>query len=183
MVVVDLEATCWSPDEHPALAADQRNECEIIEIGAVSEGRPEFRAVVRPRRHPVLSRFCTELTSLTQDDVEAGVSFEEAWHAFLDWAGGDEELVLASWGAFDDRQLRRDAQRHGLPAPRWEPLNIKRTFARMARKHGASRNGWMGLTRALEWLGLDFEGTPHRAVDDARNAARVLDWLDDQASG
>ena len=35
VVVVDLEGTCWEPEDNPALAANQKNEAEIIEIGAV----------------------------------------------------------------------------------------------------------------------------------------------------
>ncbi len=180
VVVVDLEATCWEPEDDPALAANQGNECEIIEIGAVRWGEDEdrFRMVVKPRRHPRLSAFCVRLTGLVQADVDAGVPFVEAYRAFLDWAGGDDGLVLASWGAWDDRQLRREIDRHGLDAPKWQPWNIKRRFARRAKALGAPKGGWMGLSVALEWLDLDFEGTAHRALDDARNAARVLTWAE-----
>ena len=186
LVVVDLEGTCWEPDEHPALAANQANEAEVIELGAVpfepmapavhETGAP-FRAVVRPRRHPTLSAFCTRLTGLTQAEVSAGRAFPDALAAFVAWAGGEENLVLASWGAWDDRQLRRDARRHGLPEPRWTPLNIKRQFSRRAKARGAPRGGWLSLADSLAWLGLGFEGQQHRAVDDARNAARVLAWV------
>jgi carbonic anhydrase/acetyltransferase-like protein (isoleucine patch superfamily) len=34
---LDLEATCWVTEEDPSLASDQRNECELIEIGARSQ--------------------------------------------------------------------------------------------------------------------------------------------------
>ena len=37
--------------------------------------------------------------------------------------------------------------------------------------------GLMGLARGLEHCGLEPEGTPHRALDDARSAARILMWL------
>ena len=29
----------------------------------------------------------------------------------------------------------------------------------------------------LQHLGMDFEGTPHRGIDDARNLARILKQL------
>lgn len=182
LVVVDLEATCWESDEHPALAANQSNETEIIEIGAVNEAGETFRVVIRPRRHPVLSAFCTELTGLTQAEVEAGVPFPEAVAAFRAWAGADEGLVVASWGAYDQRLLLRDSLRHGLPKPRWTHRNIKRLFAARAKREGAPRGGWMGLSAALAWAGLEFEGTPHRAVDDAVNAGRVLRWAETEGS-
>lgn len=179
-VVVDLEATCWVPEEHEALAADQRNECEIIEIGAVAvdpvtwAAEREFRAHVRPRRHPTLSPFCTRLTGITQDEVDAAEPFPDVYAAFVDWAGGDLGLVLASWGAWDDRQLRRDATRWGLPEPGWQGFNVKRLFARRARVQRAPRGGWMGLSAAVSHLGGTFAGHAHRALDDARNVAWIL---------
>ena len=178
VVVVDLEATCWDAAEHEALAANQGNETEVVEIGAVRcppHASDPFRAVVKPRRHPQLSGFCRQLTGLSQADVDAGMPFAEAFKHFLAWAGPGP-LIVASWGSWDDRQLRRDAGRHQLAPPVWTPLNIKRRFATLAKAQGAPRGGWMSLTRSLEWLGLGFEGQPHRAVDDAVNAARVLAW-------
>jgi inhibitor of KinA sporulation pathway (predicted exonuclease) len=178
-IVVDLEGTCWIPEEHQQLAADQRNECEIIEIGAVAldpdtwEPRGEFRTFVRPRRHPVLSPFCTRLTSITQADVDGAPTFPEAYQAFLGWAEGDLGLVVASWGAWDDRQLRRDAERWGLDAPRWQGFNVKRLFARRARGE-SPRGGWMGLAAAVTHLGGTFQGSAHRALDDAKNVSWVL---------
>lgn len=179
-IALDLEATCWIPEEDPALAADQRNECEVIEIGAVriDDPGPPFRAVVRPRRHPRLSAFCTRLTGLTQAEVDAAAPFPEALAALRDWAGGDEGLLVASWGAWDDRQLRKDAGRWGLPTPRWTSWNVKRAVAKRAAREGARRGGWMGLSAALTHAGLPFEGTPHRALDDARALAALIRWLE-----
>lgn len=187
-VVIDLEATCWSADHDAALAADQRNECEVIEIGAVQieateagytlpEPARTFRACVRPRRHPQLSAFCTELTGITQADVDAAPPFPESLAAFLDWAGGDDGLVLASWGAWDDRQLRRDAERWGLPEPRWQAFNVRRLFVRRARTQRMPRGGWMGLAGAIGALGGSFVGRQHDALDDARNTAWLLSQL------
>jgi inhibitor of KinA sporulation pathway (predicted exonuclease) len=63
LLVVDLEATCRERAEHRA------EEMETIEIGAVrvepGSAAParEFQTFVPPARHPVLSRFCRELTT------------------------------------------------------------------------------------------------------------------------
>ena len=171
-VVVDLEATCWDARD-PALASLQRNETEVIELGAVlldgSTPAPTFRALVRPRRHPVLSAFCTEFTGIRQEEVAAAPPFPEVWSAFLSFAGGDDGLVFAAWGAWDDLQLRRECARWSLPTPRWSPRNVKAMFAK--------RESRMGLRSALESLGCTFEGTPHRALDDALNVVRVLEHL------
>lgn len=175
MVVVDLEGTCWD-ERDPGLWADQRNETEVIELGAVLLGAPDttFRSLVRPRRHPRLSARCVELTGLTQADVDGAEPFPEVWRTFRAWAGDDRELLLVGWGAWDDRQLRRECARHGLPAPRWRAWNLKRRFARTV--------GAGGLVAAVERLGGTFEGTPHRALDDARAAAFVYRALAGAAS-
>jgi inhibitor of KinA sporulation pathway (predicted exonuclease) len=179
VIVLDIEGTCWSAEENPALALDQRNESETIEIGAVRLGESEdtFRTLIRPRRHPQLSAYCTRLTGITQQDVDQAPLFPEAFAAFLEWAGGDRGLELASWGAWDDRLLRKDAGRWGLPVPRWRAVNAKRQFARWAKAEGVPRGGWMALRGALEHLGGQFQGTPHRGLDDARNLAWILEKI------
>src|SRR5690606_20200970 len=70
-LVIDLEATCDNAGAVP------KREMEIIEIGAVLVDRTsfepiaEFQTFVRPVRHPKLTRFCQELTSITQAQVDA----------------------------------------------------------------------------------------------------------------
>ncbi len=175
-VVVDLEATCWDVRD-PGLANRQRAETEVIEIGAVlldgSDPPLTLQRYVRPRRHPVLSAFCTELTGITQDRVDTSERFPEVWADFLEWCGGDEGLVFASWGAWDDAMLRRECRRHGLRHPKWTPRNVKAMFAK--------RHPRMGLGAALEAAGLGFEGRPHCGLDDARNVVRLLAWMDADA--
>ncbi|MEO0601808.1 MAG: 3'-5' exonuclease [Myxococcota bacterium] len=178
LIVVDVEATCWDLAGNAALASNQRNECEIIEIGAVRyppDDRPPFQGIVKPRRHPTLSDFCIQLTGITQDEVDGGRSFPEVYADFLVWCGPPGGVV-GSWGSFDHRQFARDCRRYELPLPPWQPLNLKRWFARIARKRGAPRRGWMSLANALAYAGLAFEGTPHRALTDATNTGRLVDW-------
>ncbi|MCG8918037.1 exonuclease domain-containing protein [Actinokineospora sp. PR83] len=75
--VVDVEATCWSERPPPGQVS------EVIEIGlSVVDTRTRERVarhgvLVRPTRSSV-SAFCTELTTLTQDQVDGGISWAEA---------------------------------------------------------------------------------------------------------
>ncbi len=77
VIVVDVEATCWDGSPPPGEAS------EIIEIGVcpleLSTGRRlEKRSIlVRPKRSRV-SPFCTQLTTLTQAQVDGGITFMEA---------------------------------------------------------------------------------------------------------
>jgi inhibitor of KinA sporulation pathway (predicted exonuclease) len=179
-VVCDLEATCWRAAEDPELAGDQRAQAEIIEIGAVKLA-PEtyeildvFSEFVRPVRHPILSDFCRELTHIAQADVAAADPFLPVWHRLCAWFGAPLEAVtFASWGAYDHAQLKRQTRAAGVPLPTWRPLNIKQTFAEWRRLHTGERTS-LGLGAAIDHLGWTFEGTPHRAIDDARNTAKLL---------
>ncbi|HIC80727.1 MAG TPA: exonuclease domain-containing protein [Kiloniellaceae bacterium] len=175
-VVFDLEATCW-PRGHEEAPS------EIIEIGAVrmdpdrpetrgnSAGEDEFQTFVRPFMAPGLSPFCTELTTIRQSDVDAAPGFPEALGAFYRWAAAEGGFTLAAWGDYDGNQLGRDCRKHGIDNPfaAVPYINIKKPFAR----HLKLSRG-MGLGGALRKLGLKPEGTPHRAIDDARSVVRIL---------
>src|SRR5512135_1491403 len=84
-LIVDVEATCADDGSIPA------EEMETIEIGPVMldgellEAVGEFQTFAKPARHPTLSRFCTELTSIRQADVDAAPGFSAAAEAFAAW--------------------------------------------------------------------------------------------------
>jgi inhibitor of KinA sporulation pathway (predicted exonuclease) len=182
-VVVDVEATCW-PDDQPELRQRQREISEIIEIGAVRLRGPaleldgEYQAFVRPIAHATLSPFCVQLTSITQEQVDASPTFPGAWAAFRDWLAADDELVMASWSAYDDHLFRRQALEHEQPPPPWVHLDIKAEFGRWVFGQQGSRKRFR-LSAALAHTGLEVEGTAHRAIDDARNTATLLRHIRD----
>jgi inhibitor of KinA sporulation pathway (predicted exonuclease) len=78
--------------------------------------------------------------------------------------------VLLSWGEFDKRQLLMDARLHRLELP-W--LNYHACLQRHYSRWKGSKNQ-IGLTSALELEELAYMGTQHRAIEDARNMARLF---------
>jgi inhibitor of KinA sporulation pathway (predicted exonuclease) len=170
-VIVDLEATCWEKGTVP-------DRMEIIEIGALllpsSQEAPssEFARFVRPLMEPKLSAFCTELTSIRQEDVDRADDFRVVFPEFLDWIGS-EPFTLCSWGAYDQRQFRVDCQRYSIPFPSSfeQHINLKQAFAEWKGIRPC------GMSRALEILNLPLEGTHHRGIDDARNIAKIAPLL------
>ncbi|HYO16880.1 MAG TPA: 3'-5' exonuclease [Thermoanaerobaculia bacterium] len=169
-LIIDLEATCSNDGSVP------RHEMEIIEIGAVLQNartfeiESEFQTFVRPVRHPRLTAFCTGLTSITQEQVDAAPTFPEALQAMRKWMDGFEDALFCSWGDYDRFQFLQDCQDHGVAYPFLTGhLNLKEAFSK-----SLNTRRRFGVDGALRKLGLELEGTHHRALDDARNIARIV---------
>ncbi len=171
VLVVDVEATCWSG------APPEGQEPEIIEIGwcvLETPGRTIVRSgdiLVRPQRSSV-SAFCTELTTLTQETVDDGIGFADACGLLRDDVGAGQ-MMWASYGDYDRRQFRRQCSGWSVDYPFADShLNIKVLFALMRGEPHAP-----GMAGALRALGLPLQGTHHRACDDAANIASILGAL------
>lgn len=168
-VVLDLEATCWAEK-------GLKRKSEIIEIGALSldvsgELTGEFSRFVKPTLHPEISAFCTELTSITQTDVDAAQHFPEVLAAFQTWIGvGQNPYYLCSWGFYDRNQLQQDCELHRLGTAWLQPhISLKH-------QHFAIKNlkRPMGMAGALYVEGFTLDGTHHRGIDDARNIVKIF---------
>lgn len=168
IIVVDIEATCWDGPPPAGEVAD------VIEFGIVplelsTLRRLEKRSIlVRPERSAV-SRFCTDLTTITPEMVAGGVSFREACR-ILKNDYRTEERVWASFGDYDRRQVEKQCRDTGVSYP-FGPthLNVKTLFAL---SKGLLYEA--GTRAAVEAFGLQFEGTHHRGDDDAWNIAAIL---------
>ena len=177
-IIVDLEATCCDDDSFP------REEMEIIEIGAVAVesssglGASEFQAFVRPVRNPVLTRFCRHLTGISQEQVDFADDFPTTIKKFQAWLAHLGHQDFCSWGFYDRNQFDQDCRFHSVPYPFAGPhRNLKLEFAEAT---ATPKN--LGVEGALARLGLEFEGSPHRGIDDARNIARIYRELRRRAS-
>lgn len=168
--VIDFEATCWEEENR----ADQ----EIIEVGCVivdSRSREilgEFSSFVRPIRYPQLSGFCVGLTGITQEDVDTAPTFPYALGMMVDWLNDPLEYTFCSWGEFDRYILRASCRYHRVPYPfDDEYVDIKPRFAESI----SGRN--VPMQRALDMMGITHTGRLHRALDDARNIALILQGM------
>lgn len=171
LLVVDLEATC---SDNNRIA---RSDMEIIEIGAAIVQLSDFAFVdsfqlyVRPVVTPELTEFCTKLTGIEQETVDAAKVFGLAVGVYQDWLAEHSGITAwASWGNYDRGQFELDYARHNVPdlhsgIPH---LNLKNLFAKAMNKKR------MGLGRAIDFVGADFEGRAHCGRDDAINMSRLL---------
>jgi 3'-5' exoribonuclease 1 len=170
-LVIDLEATCDNGGLVP------KREMEIIEIGAVLvdainfEPIAEFQSFVRPVRHPTLTPFCRQLTSITQAEVDAAPGFPEVIRSLQDFMNNQRPL-FCSWGNYDRGQFGLDAGYHQVELPFGsDHLNLKQAFS-----DALGTRKRFGMAAALRELGIPLTGTHHRGIDDARNIATILPY-------
>ncbi len=171
ILVIDVEATCWQ-GKNPAGEPN-----EIIEVGicvletATGERIAKDSIIIKPALSSV-SDFCTELTTLTQADVDKGISFKEACKK-LKKEYLSQQYTWASYGDYDRRQFERECRSKSVGYPfGTSHINVKNLLA--LTQHWETE---VGMATALDKLALPLEGTHHRGVDDAWNIAKILAGL------
>ncbi|MBE9118811.1 exonuclease domain-containing protein [Lusitaniella coriacea LEGE 07157] len=172
-MVLDLEATCCDRK------TIRRNEMEIIEIGAVMveaknlTAKSEFQTFVKPIRYPILTEFCKQLTSITQEQVDRAPLYPEAVELFQKWMFQYSNFIFGSWGDYDRKQIEQDSRLYNIPYPIACPhINLKQLFTtnqKLSRRYG--------MAQALELAEIELEGTHHRGIDDARNITQLLPYI------
>jgi inhibitor of KinA sporulation pathway (predicted exonuclease) len=176
LIVVDVEATCWD-GEPPAGQVHEIIEIGICVVDLGTRERVERRRIlVRPRRSRV-SAFCTELTGLSQSDVDTGMEFADAC-AVLRNELHAESRTWGSWGDYDRKQFERQCTAGRVAYPfSARHRNLKAEFAE---RMGLRKRP--GMAQALRLAGLPLEGRHHRGVDDAWNIAAMALLLESEAS-
>ena len=170
VLVIDVESTCWEEPEKPG-----PNEfSEIIEIGIAVVDIKKLEIVrnecimVRPQSSRI-SKFCTKLTTLTQEQVDKGITYQEAMKKLQkDFESNDRTFV--SWGDYDRKMFERNCKDYNVKYP-FGPrhMNLKNAFTML---NNLDREP--GMDTALEYLGMKLDGTHHRGIDDARNIGKIF---------
>ncbi len=178
IVVIDLEATCPAEDE----GDNTIERSSIIEIGAVRldrrslEIKSEFNELVRPRDYPVVP-FITRITGISPEMVADKDDFAAVGARFLSWYGPRNKAMIAAFGAYYDIPLlRKECARFGLDyrthiAGGAFDLRAVATVWLAANDH---RTSGLTLESILEKMEIPDHFTSHRAVEDAKAAAAIL---------
>lgn len=160
----DLEMCCWE---------DSRQIGEIISMG-VCELDLKSGKITREAHYyvkPVLdtvSEFCTSLTGITQRVVNRqGRPLSEVINSVTAKFGTKRPYV--AWGE-DGDYLGRMARRQNFYLPNMVFLNAALLYQLRRRHSGDS----IGLAKAMQQHGLEFEGDAHNALNDSRNMARLI---------
>lgn len=169
VLILDLETTCWAPGEKP-----ENQESEIIEIGICKLNCKSLKIydkmslIVRPENSTV-SPYCQELTGLSQEVVEKGVTLFRACE-FLKEEYQSNKRSWASWGAYDKHILETQCKLKNVSFPLTNRhINVKPLFSIIFNlPHDYN------VINALKLLKMNFEGRQHRGGDDAYNVAKIF---------
>lgn len=167
--VIDLEACCWMGD--PPKGQNK----EIIEIGIAcvdfyTKEIIDSKSIIVKPRNSEISKFCTELTSITQELIDKeGIDLKDACDILRDEFNSKKRMWV-SWGDYDRTAFERECKYKGISYPfGLTHVNLKEWFAFT---YGLKQAP--GVFNALKKLGLEFYGSQHRGVDDAFNTAVIL---------
>jgi ERI1 exoribonuclease 3 len=184
LAVLDFEATCADRNVDPMWDSSQQEIIEFpVALVSIAERRvvDSFATFVRPSRQPILTAFCTQLTTIQQEDLEGQPMIGEVLTRFATWLDAhgitDDNTCAVTCGDWDLRrmwplQASLVPDLHGRTPRlfrRW--CNLKVAFGAHT---GTRASGMMGM---LQQLGLAHEGVHHRGVDDVKNLCKVVTHL------
>ncbi|MCI8553809.1 MAG: exonuclease domain-containing protein [Clostridiales bacterium] len=160
---------------------------EIMEIGAVKldnrrQVTGEFHVVIRPLLVRRLSKLVREMTGITEEELETGVSFSEAIASMQEFVGL-EPAVLLTWSTTDLFMLEENLCyfQGGREIPFMTHYADLQAYCQQRLGTGAAQQ--LGLEAACRIAEIDEEGVDHhRALDDSRLTARLFARLFDQES-
>ncbi|CAL4105430.1 unnamed protein product [Meganyctiphanes norvegica] len=177
-LVLDFEATC---EENKQMDPQEIIEWSVFKVNAKTytvDGT--FHEFIKPRHNPELTQFCKTLTTITQEMVNAGVSFPTALQNFETWmendVGLDKRFVIVTCGDWDlktmlPKQCRNEKMQLPEYCKSW--LNIKKAYGEFAGITGFIKENSV----MMSGLGLTHEGIEHRATDDCMNISNILRTL------
>jgi inhibitor of KinA sporulation pathway (predicted exonuclease) len=132
----------------------------------------EFHHYILPDHHPTLTPFCKQLTGITQQQVDQGISMRQALQLAEQFLKQYDNGVFVTCGHWDLRQMLRSQATHlnYRLAPIFKQwINIKITC--QAYLKWPKQQGMAGMLRGL---GLKLVGRHHSGIDDARNIASIV---------
>jgi len=168
-VVFDLEFTAWEGSMANRWMRPGEFK-EVVQIGAVKVDEDfapgeTFDVLVRPRLHPVLSRFIEGLTGITNAEIDArGMDFDPAYRAFAAFVG---DLPVFAYGR-DDLVFADNLRLYGIAdAPKLPPYT---NIVPWMGEHGVDVRGLHACDVGPS-VGVAFAGHKHNALDDALSVA------------
>jgi inhibitor of KinA sporulation pathway (predicted exonuclease) len=179
-ITLDLE---WNQAyAQKALAVQRRLACrlrgEVIQIGAVKLDSKmnicgSYQIIVKPQHFKKLHRHVSELTGITQEQMDLGTPLPVAAERFKKWCGKD--FCFLTWGPDDIPMLKENFNVHGIPSSWLDKVyDLQVIFNRQTDDSSKQRS----LEYAMDYFGLEQHLPAHDALNDAYFTALVARELD-----
>lgn len=155
----------------------------VIQIGAVvgdlftGAVHERFNRFVHPGE--AINPEITKLTKISNDTIrQKGVPLAQAAQELKDFMAKNDCIIIpASWGR-DGAYLQEQLNNHGINLTLFgydDEFNVKKMYQIRRMQDGKSMQG--GVASAIKYLGHNFSGTKHNAMDDAFNTFLILHEL------
>ena len=151
---------------------------EVIQIGAVKLDKNlricgSYQIIVKPRYYKKLHKHVSELTGITQEQMDVGTPLTIAAESFKKWCG--EDFAFLTWGPDDIPMLKENFHVNSIDFD-WlnTTYDLQQIFSRQT--DGGSKQ--RSLEYAMDYFELEQTLPAHDALNDAYFTALVAQKLD-----
>jgi len=179
-ITLDLE---WNQAYAQKALAVQRRLCsrlrgEVIQIGAVKLDKNmricgSYQIIVKPKYFTKLHKHVSELTGITQTQMDLGTPLPEAAERFKRWCGKD--FAFLTWGPDDIPMLKENFNVHDIESSWLDNVyDLQKIFNKQTEDSKKQRS----LEFAMEYYEIPQNLPAHDALNDAYFTALVAQKLD-----
>ena len=150
---------------------------EVIQIGAVKLDKSlricgSYQIIVKPKYYKKLHKHVSELTGITQEQMDVGTPLTVAAESFKKWCG--EDFVFLTWGPDDIPMLRENFHVNDIDFD-WlnATYDLQQIFSRQTDGEAKQRS----LEFAMEHFNIPMNLPAHDALNDAYFTALVAQKL------
>lgn len=155
---------------------------EIISVGCVDEKGREFYTLVKPHKIKKLTKFITELTGITAEDLQNAPTVDEAFSVFYDWLDALEPAEFYCYG-YSDKEFVRHTLRYAASPFANNALTLIRKnlfdFSKTVKEHFLISKD-IALIKVVEHYRKESVKQSHNALEDALLLKEIYDNMQDE---
>lgn len=148
---------------------------EIIQVGYVVVDQNDtiikhYQSIIKPFKHPKLSRRTLKFLELSQNDVDQGITFKSFYDDFYEDIKTYQPAIIV-WGKNDHIALKEAYKLYQLPS-----LTSKTRFVNLLNLHKTiyKLKNDLGLLKAYQLYGYTLDNQRHDAYEDALMTYKIF---------
>jgi ERI1 exoribonuclease 3 len=194
LIVIDFEATCDNGD-YPTISLSKNNQemiefpfvlVKLVDQSEIDPNNPQYAQILHTEQHYVkpeyssrLTPFCTELTGITDHQLQLYgrplIEVINHFDGFIEHHMKDKRFCILTDGEWDLKQLLiRESKNKQIPL---EPHYYQFFDLRKEYKRCFPEFNVRGLSAMVEHSGIQFFGRHHSGIDDCMTIVQIIDVL------